>query len=504
MRFKYTVKEDLPPLSWLAFLSRDDKFINVIVGSAVEKFDGFFVSGAWDGVFELGGFDKCNHSCCTGAKLVDDKVVFATPHHLNACIYSIQEKESICLSNSLSFLLAYTGENLDADHYLYDTDFCCEALGERNLKFPYYSTTPLRGEKQLMILSFTKIFIDKSLNLRLERRASDFNFTSFQDYYDSLVTTLKLIDNNIDNPKRKCRYGKIATISRGYDAPTCAVLAREIGCEEVFTFNRPIHYENDCGTDIAKAIGYKKIHECDGDFVKSNTEFIEAADFASGDSGAMITFEGYKDLFKDKLLFMGFCGDEFWGIDHPPYENLKYPIEGSNSNSYEVFLQSNTFLILIPYIGADHAKQIYEISMSEDMRPWRLGVKYDRPICRRIIEESGVERSMFGQKKVGAGFCFHYDTLKSIGKKLSPQSYQSLTSFAKHLKQNPIKKVSAYCRYYYYNSPVYLSYILSKFHIKYWKGPLKKGHLSNPVSTTYILWGIDIMIQRYLNALGEK
>ena len=503
MKFNYIVKQNLPPLSWLTVVCTRNEIIDVYAGNAVEIFDDFFVSGAWDGDFENGDFDKCNFACCTGAKLNMDSVIFLTPHHLNACIYAIKRKESICLSNSLSFLLAYTGENLDANYYLYDTDFCCEALGKRNLTPPFYSTAPLKGEKQIMILSFTKVLIDKSLNLRLERRTSDFNFKNFSDYYNGLLSTLRMIEKNIEHPKRKIKYGKITTISRGYDAPTCAVLAHEIGCDEVLTFNRPKHYEKDCGTEIAKVIGYKKIYECDGDFAKSNLEFIEAADFASGDSGVMITFEGHKELFKNKILFMGFCGDEFWGIDHPPYENLAYPIEGSSSNSYEIFLETNTFLILIPYIGADHVKQIFDISMSKEMEYWRLGVKYDRPICRRIIEEAGVDRSMFGQAKVGAGFCFHYDTLKSIGKKLSPLSYQSLLNYSKRLKYNPFKRFKAYALYFFCNSPVYLSYILNKISIRYWRGPLKKGHLSNPVSTIYIMWGVDIMKKRYSDALHK-
>lgn len=234
-----------------------------------------------------------------------------------------------------------------------------------------------------------------------------------------------------------------------------------------------------------------------------NTDFIEAADFASGDSGVMITFEGQKHLFENKLLFCGFCGDEFWGIDHLPYKDLVYPIEGSNSNSYEVFLQSNTIMILIPYIGADHAQEIYDISRSEEMKPWRLGVKYDRPICRRIVEDAGVERGMFGQNKVGSGFCFHYDTLRSIEKKLSPQSYRSLLVFSKSMRQNLFKKAKAYGRFFYYNIPIYLPYVLNKFHIKISMKPWIKEHLSNPVSTTYILWGVDFMKKKYVEALKK-
>ncbi len=475
--------------------------IQVFAGNAVEMYDNFFVSGVWDGDFEEGDFENCNFACCTGARNKGESVMFLTPHHINACIFAIRMDNNLYFSNSASFLLAFTDKNFDPDYYEFDNDFCCETLGKRNMEPPFHSHAPLLDKSQLIIYSFTKITVSKSLSIQLERRYSDFQFDDYKTYLSGLKTTLNLILINLSSSIRKYNYGMIATVSRGYDATTCATLAKEIGCDEAFTFNRPSHYENDCGTEIAKLLGYTKIHECDGDFAKSNTEFIEAADFASGDSGALITFEAHKALFKNKLLFCGFQGDEFWGIDHPPYENLYYPIEGSNSNSYEIFLQTNTVLIMIPNIGADHASQIYDISLSDEMSPWRLGVKYDRPICRRIVEEAGVPRELFGQKKVGAGYCFHYDTLKTIGKKMSPQSYKSLLNFSKELKQNPLKKIKAYCRFIFLNTPIYLPHVLNKLHINLKMKKWNKEHLSNPVSTTYILWGVDHMKKYYKEAM---
>lgn len=504
MKFNYIVKHTLPPLSWLAIVSNGREVIDVYTGNAVETFDDFFVSGAWDGDFEIGDFDKCNFACCTGARLQDSRISFLTPHHLNACIFSIKMSDNILvLSNSVSFLLAITGDRFDPDYYEYDSDFCIEFLGKRNMKPPFFSNTKLLNKSILNIYSYAKVSVDINLSVTIERRHTSFRFNNFTDYRQALSDTLHKLKNNVDSRLRKCNYGMIATISKGYDAPTCATLSREIGCEEVFTFNRPDHYKNDCGTEIAKKMGFKVIHECDGDFVKSNEEYIEAADFASGDSGGMLTFEGHKDLFKNKLLFCGFQGDEFWGIDHLPYENLQYPIVISNSNSYEVFLETNTILIMIPSIGAEHAKQLYNISLSDEMKPWRMGVKYDRPICRRIVEEAGISRDMFGQLKVGSGYCLHFDTFKSMKKKLSPLSYLSLREYSRKLKQNPLRKIRAYSLFFLYNIPVYLPYLLSKFHISFSMKPWVNHHLSNPLSTTYIMWGVDHMTKRYKDAFSE-
>ena len=48
--------------------------------------------------------------------------------------------------------------------------------------------------------------------------------------------------------------------------------------------------------------------------------------------------------------------------------------------------------------------------MSQEMEPWRLGGKYDRPIARRIIEDAGVPRGMFGTKKAASAFYHFYST----------------------------------------------------------------------------------------------
>ncbi len=48
-----------------------------------------------------------------------------------------------------------------------------------------------------------------------------------------------------------------------------------------------------------------------------------------------------------------------------------------------------------------HSPHLYAITRSEEMGPWTLGVSYDRPIARRLAEEAGVSRALFGQRKMG-------------------------------------------------------------------------------------------------------
>ncbi len=60
----------------------------------------------------------------------------------------------------------------------------------------------------------------------------------------------------------------------------------------------------------------------------------------------------------------------------------------------------------LPYIGARQKEDIVKITESSEMDPWRLGNSYDRPIPRRIAEEAGIPRSMFGQSKMGSVVIF--------------------------------------------------------------------------------------------------
>jgi hypothetical protein len=56
----------------------------------------------------------------------------------------------------------------------------------------------------------------------------------------------------------------------------------------------------------------------------------------------------------------------------------------------------------LAFFGGRNLDQIYRISLSDEMKPWSIGGKYDRPICRRIVEQEGIPREMFGRDKKAA------------------------------------------------------------------------------------------------------
>jgi hypothetical protein len=51
------------------------------------------------------------------------------------------------------------------------------------------------------------------------------------------------------------------------------------------------------------------------------------------------------------------------------------------------------------FYGWRHHNDLIRISRSPELAPWSLGTSYDRPIARRLVEEAGVPRELFGMKK---------------------------------------------------------------------------------------------------------
>ena len=105
---------------------------------------------------------------------------------------------------------------------------------------------------------------------------------------------------------------------------------------------------------------------------------------------------------KPAVVFMGYCGDDVWGskgkIDSETGDLLSTP-PISGSNLAEIRLLSGFVTITPAYLFIKDVAQLKKISSSKEMEPWKLNNDYDRPIPRRVAEESGVPREWFGMKK---------------------------------------------------------------------------------------------------------
>lgn len=69
MNFLYNRKSELPPLAWLAVMTKEADSVDVFCGDAVVTTDSWFAAGVWDGELAKGEMDSCTTCCCTGLKL---------------------------------------------------------------------------------------------------------------------------------------------------------------------------------------------------------------------------------------------------------------------------------------------------------------------------------------------------------------------------------------------------------------------------------------------------
>ena len=402
------------------------------------------------------------------------------------------------IANSFPFLLAATGNSLDKHYSHYEEDLCAGIMGVKKAA----KTTPLANGVVLRFHRGCIVDIDSQLNVQETLRHSNLDFQDYRAYEEEVSGVLTRIQSNATDPARCHPYGMISTISRGYDAVATSALAAEIGCKTAITFNAPDKYKPDCGTSIAKVLGYTDIYEVDANRYLNNAQLLEAEACSTGDTGTSIVFTAYEELYRGKLLFMGTRGDSLWGKNHPNVNDDQEFIYGnylqqSSSAFTENILRNNTIMINVPMIGCDRWTQIDKISSSNEMLPWSTGNGYDRPIPRRIAEDKGVGRKEFGQQKAGAGMSYHFDTLKRMRNKMSPVSYDSLLRYKRSLKRNRLKVAAYSIRYYLHEVPIYLNYICYRLHLPLRFSTRGCGLMSSPISSLLILWGMDVMVQRY-------
>jgi hypothetical protein len=126
------------------------------------------------------------------------------------------------------------------------------------------------------------------------------------------------------------------------------------------------------------------------------------------------------------LFFTAPYGDKMWSrynwncVD--PFEATNLSLGGIG----EFRLFKGIFHCPVPFMGMRHVNELRPITFSDAMKPWSIGGDYDRPIPRRLVEEEGVPRSAFGQRKKNTS---HDEVL------LWPYSPESAASHRRFLRE---------------------------------------------------------------------
>lgn len=203
------------------------------------------------------------------------------------------------------------------------------------------------------------------------------------------------------SPARRHPYTLLGTVSSGYDGAAVTTLAAEVGCREALTFDESRLGEPDSGEATAEALGLEAVvltrATWRGDARRSE-RLYEAPFFAAMPTGHLAPFGAAREHLGGRVVITGFYGGWIWNPDPEDLTPLcRHDFSG---------LTFTEFRLGAGFINCDPAawagRQIADvvaISRSEEMRPWLLGRRYQRPIPRRIAEEAGVPREAFGVRK---------------------------------------------------------------------------------------------------------
>lgn len=494
MNIFYKYVNELPKLVWVAEIEKNR--VNVLHGADVECNDNFFVEGAWNGDFHKGDFCESNWFCGTGGILNDRGICFSTPSHITYGLYYYIDQK-IYVSNSLYCLLSYIDATLDSEYEGYEVDFNSIRKGINN----YKNKIRIKKDNKLLnvnVLFYSYLFVYDNGEYEVKKKEKEIDFVDFSDYYNRLFDAMRGMVRNAKDVQRKKQYGLVTTISRGYDAPCCAVIARKLGATKACTFSPVGKHSNDCGEAIAKKLGYENIFLRDPDDYKNNDNMLEAEVVCSGELGSEISMASFYDVFAENIVFTGERGDSVWDKNQLSYANNEYMFQSRDASlgSSERRLWVNYISCPLPLFGATAWPSICKISNGEEMKRWTLNNEYDRPIPRRIIEEAGIGRWDFGIKKYGAGFSYSYDWKNRI---MNRMSLKSARDFEEYLKGNKKQHLFSCIKFYIKVKNVYLNRMgLKMFKIGDY------SEINNPTVVRYLIpWAGEQMIKRY-NCAFEK
>ena len=370
--------------------------MDVSHGSRVEHSEDWLFEGAWAGDFASGDFDQPHADVVigTGLRVRGDTVSFVCSTSPVDRLYFVTRLDHLVVSNSLACLLAVTGLRLDPQ-FPYSKALC--RFLKRHRQHP--KTVPTLEGIEINVLSYDILTFARN-EVAVSFRPAEPAFASFEDYERLLDSAIEAIRANISSDDRSHEIVTRATMSRGYDSPAATVIAKALSIRSVLTISRigTFSQYDDSGKNIAKMLGISAQCVVSRPSRYRDHDLIWAG-LGRPDDLNMTLFAYPDDLM---LLITGIHGGNVWdrhlrqGRTHAQHF-LDREADGCGMNEWR--LHKGVFIASIPCIGASRLDCMKRVNESLEMRPWRVGGRYDRPVPRRIVEQQGVGRDEFGQTK---------------------------------------------------------------------------------------------------------
>jgi hypothetical protein len=399
MRLRYTLLPDWPRLAWLARLS-PGAAIEILHGADVALAEEWFCEAVWDGAYAAGDFDRTDVVFGSGGRIRAHALTFVSSGATVDRLQSLAYDGTTWVSNSLVCLLAHSGATVDPIYPGYFGDFKEITAGiERPAPELLTSMGPVR------FTYYHNLVWDGRSLLEAAKPRPPRRFRSFDGYRAFLDASLQQLCENASAPTRRFRFEPVGTISSGYDSGTVAALARASGLREAIGFDCVESDDRDSGAAIAAALGIRLdvvARDAWRAMPQSEVPFI-----AADAKGEDVYFSGAQAKLRHRLLLTGFHGDSVWRSTGPARRGTLARGDQSGLSLTEYRLWTGFVHCPVPFMGACNSEEITAISRSSAMAPWATGEHgYSRPICRRVLEEAGVPRELFGQSKKAASVLF--------------------------------------------------------------------------------------------------
>jgi len=393
----------LPKLGWWADFDKSNDSLSVLHGTSVEIGDQFLVEGVWDGDFPLAGFHRSESFFGSGIRLEDGDVYFVAASAPVDRLFIGQDGTHIYASNSLLIMLAQIDATLDPDlDYRRQTMSMMDGIDSDNNRFP------IRHKSIDYLTQFTcKNAVFSNGEITYHRRDRTRSFDDFEHYFSELSSTIARFGENYSDAARTINVSPFNTMSTGYDSTAVSCLSRQIGVRECFTYTGSWskRSSSDPAFDarpIATALGVEVISlNSSGIQSEVDEQFMQAASRLGVQPKLLPLAAHIESHCESAVLFTGYSGGTVWGMKPKAFlvgRALKRR-DVSGLDLSELRLKSGFVNLSVPFIFATNIESILAISQSKEMAPWRLDTDYDRPIPRRILEQEGVDRHLFGMKK---------------------------------------------------------------------------------------------------------
>lgn len=392
----------LPRQAWLTRYRNGAA--DAVVGEAVSLFDRGFFEGGWASTPGPEALRPSGIHLGSGAVWDAGKLTLISPSHTLESIWTAETDGATWAANSLALLVAAVRPQ---DLHIGRARPAMRSINKGLARYD----REIHREPGLRICRFANAFVVLEGNDPPAERqqTQDAPFDSYETYVDFLTRAVREATESFGE-------GMSVYLSRGYDSPAAAAIGKRVGPVEAICIDRTASGSADDGLAIADALRIPSLltrrrqrttRVMAGQDWQLALEVISADDYED-----VFEFFGGADIHEEcmrapdeavanRAVLTGWYGDSMWGRGGEPWKDLERPHTSSGGTGLcEFRLRTGFMHIPVPALAFNHAGILRAISESDAMRPWRLGTDYDRPIPRRIVEESGVPRNAFGMEKL--------------------------------------------------------------------------------------------------------